>query len=534
MWLVKAEIARITATPHTTIELYREAAQFARQQQFTQFEALAHERLGQYLQNLGWEEFAAVSLKEAYYLYGHWGCTVRQIMLAKQYPQFVGLPNFEPRGSTSLKTEHSLEARPSKLLDLESIVKSNLALSSELKLNKLLSKMLQIMLENAGAQSASLVMKQNGQLSLLAKVRVASANQPAEEWVQPEAPLINTSLLPTDMVRFALLTDQPLSVPNVPESETWHNDPYVVQNHPLSVLCLPVHYHDRINGVLYLENMLTTNAFSEERVQLLQMLLTQATISLENAQLFDEVQTLNSNLEQKVEHRTAELNAANKELEAFSYSVSHDLRSPIRNINGFSKMLMEQFRDTLGDEGRELLARINRNTEKMAQLISGLLELSKVTRRDLIHTQVDLGTMAKSIGDELQKQFPQQEVTFSCIEHAPAQGDARLLYSVLENLLNNAWKYSSKTKHAQIEFGCSKLDGKTIFFVKDNGAGFDMRYAEKLFNSFQRLHHERDFSGTGIGLATVHRIIQRHGGSIWAESQINQGATFYFTLGSNT
>lgn len=534
MWLVKAELARLTANPRQTIELYRETAQLARQQQFTQFEALAHERLGQFLLSLGWEEFAAVSIKEAHYLYGRWGCTVRQTLLTKQYPQFASLYSLEPRSSASLNTEHNTEIRASQWLDLESIVKSNLALSSELQLNKLLSKMLQIMLENAGAQSASLVMQQNGQLSLLAKVRTASVNQPAEEWVQPEAPLIYTSFLPTDMVRYALLTGKPLSVPNVPQSDTWHSDPYVKQYQPLSVLCLPVHYHDRINGVLYLENMLTTHAFTDERVQLLQMLLTQAAISLENAQLFDEVQTLNSNLEQKVELRTAELNAANKELEAFSYSVSHDLRSPIRNINGFSKMLMEQFRDALGEDGRDLLVRINRNTEKMAQLISGLLELSKVTRCDLIHTQIDLGIMAKSICDELQHQHPQQDVTWNCIEHAPAQGDARLLYSALENLLNNAWKYTSKTKHAQIEFGCSKQDGKTVFFVKDNGAGFDMRYVQKLFNSFQRLHHERDFSGTGIGLATVYRIIQRHGGNIWAEGQVNQGATFYFTLGTNT
>lgn len=532
LWLVKAEISRITATAPHTIELYRQAAHVARQHQFIQFEALAHERLGLFLHTLGWDEFANVSIKEAHYLYGRWGCTVRQTVLAKQYPQFANLHGLESHQSSSLGAGHRTEIKASQLLDLESIVKSNLVLSSELQLNRLLSKMLHIMLENAGAQSASIVMQQNGQLSLLAKVCVTSGNQSTEELVQQPIPLADSSLLPSDMVRYALLTGKPLNVQDTTQNESWRYDSYVERNKPLSVLCLPVHYHDRVNGVLYLENMLTTHAFTEERVQLLQMLLTQAAISLENAQLFDEVQTLNSSLEQKVEQRTAELNAANKELEAFSYSVSHDLRSPIRNINGFSKLLMEQFRDALGEDGRDLLLRINRNTEKMAQLISGLLELSKVTRCDLVRTRLDLAAMAKSIADELQQQFPQQQVTWICTEQAPAQGDARLIYSALENLLNNAWKYTSKTAHAHIEFGSYSSEGKMVFYVKDNGAGFDMRYVQKLFNSFQRLHHERDFTGTGIGLATVHRIIQRHGGTIWAEGQVNQGATFYFTLGT--
>lgn len=532
LWLVRAELARITAPPQQVIECYRQAAQAARQHQFIQFEALAHERLGQFLHTLGWDEFAAVSIKEAHYLYGRWGCTARQTVLAKQYPSFANLYGLESRRISSVSTEHNTEIKAAQWLDLESIIKSNLALSSELKLNRLLSKMLHIMLENAGAQSAALVMQYDGQLSLLAKVRAATGNQPAEEWVEQAIPLTDASLLPDDMVRFALLTGKPLNVQDTVQSEAWRHNTYVERNKPLSVLCLPVHYRDRISGVLYLENMLTTQAFTQERVQLLQMLLTQAAISLENAQLFDEVQTLNSSLEQKVDQRTAELNAANKELEAFSYSVSHDLRSPIRNINGFSKMLMEQFRDALGEDGRDLLHRINRNTEKMAQLISGLLELSKVTRCDLVRTQIDLATMAKSIGEELQHQFPLQQVTWVCTDHAPTLGDARLLYSALENLLNNAWKYTSKTPNAHIEFGSFNQEGKTVFFVKDNGAGFDMRYVQKLFSSFQRLHHERDFSGTGIGLATVYRIIQRHGGTIWAEGLVNQGATFYFTLGT--
>lgn len=530
--LVAAELSRLTGTSHETISLYRSAVTAARRHQFIQYEGLAHERLCHYLLSLGWDDFATVALKEALYLHGRWGCQVRQNHLLRLYPELAsvhdtGLAKSQPPSPSARSLG---EGQTTSWLDLESILKSNLAISSELKLDHLLSKMLHIMLENAGAQSASLLLKQNGQLALVAKVRSLSGHPVDADQVNVTIPITDSTWVPHELIRYALVTGKTLNIPNAPRSDAWSRDPYVIRHQPLSVLCLPLQHRDRINGVLYLENMLTTDAFTDQRVQVLQMLLTQAAISLENAQLFEEVQALNSSLEQKVEQRTAELNAANKELEAFSYSVSHDLRSPIRNINGFSKMLMEQYRDTLGNDGLDLLQRINRNTEKMAQLITGLLELSKVTRCDLVRTEIDLASMARNIGDDLINQFPQQKVTWTCIDHAPAHGDARLLYAVLENLLSNAWKYSSKIPHSVIEFGTCEQDGSQIYFVRDNGAGFDMRYVSKLFQSFQRLHHEREFPGTGIGLATVHRIIQRHGGKIWAEGVHNQGATFYFTL----
>lgn len=225
-----------------------------------------------------------------------------------------------------------------------------------------------------------------------------------------------------------------------------------------------------------------------------------------------------------------ELCVVNKELEAFSYSVSHDLRAPLRSIDGFSKAVLEDYEQKLDDQGKDYLHRVRAASQRMAQLIDDLLNLSRVTRSDMHHDSVDLSAMARSIAIELQKIQPDRQVDFVIAEGLMAKGDSRLLKLVLENLLNNAWKFTGKHAHARIEFGAAPYNGKTAYFVRDDGAGFDMAYAEKLFTPFQRLHGVTEFAGTGIGLALVQRIIHRHGGHVWAEGKVEQGSTFYFTL----
>jgi PAS domain S-box-containing protein len=225
-----------------------------------------------------------------------------------------------------------------------------------------------------------------------------------------------------------------------------------------------------------------------------------------------------------------ELEAANKELESFSYSVSHDLRAPLRRIDGYGQAILEDYGELLPTEGREFLERIRSAAQHMAALIDDLLNLSRVTRAPLQLMPVDLTKLAKDILEELQRSHPERTVSCSVKPNLNVRGDPRLLQVVLENLLNNAWKYSSKQGQAKIEFGAKDQNDETIYFVRDNGAGFEMAYANKLFGAFQRLHTTTEFPGTGIGLATVQRIIHRHGGRIWAESIVNQGATFFFTL----
>jgi PAS domain S-box-containing protein len=235
-------------------------------------------------------------------------------------------------------------------------------------------------------------------------------------------------------------------------------------------------------------------------------------------------------LSDSARRHAAQLEAVNKELEAFSYSVSHDLRAPLRSIDGFSLALLEDYAGKLDDQADEYLKRIRAAAQRMAQLIDDLLKLARVTRSDMRPEEVDLTAIANTVLDECRKREPERQVECVVEDNIVAQGDPRLLQLVLENLLGNAWKFTARTDRATIEFATTDRDGQTVYFVRDNGAGFDMQYAAKLFGAFQRLHAATDFPGTGVGLATVQRIIRRHGGWISAEGSLGEGATFRFTL----
>jgi signal transduction histidine kinase len=243
-----------------------------------------------------------------------------------------------------------------------------------------------------------------------------------------------------------------------------------------------------------------------------------------------EVLRLNQELESRVQQRTAQLESANRELEAFCYSVSHDLRAPLRAIDGFSQALIEDFPDSVPEEARRYLGKIRFSAGRMGQLIEDLLNLSKVSRGALERSSVNLSGVAAEVASELQQREPARAVEVSIWEEMVVDGDARLLRVALENLMGNAWKFTARTAKARIEVGALRDGGQATYFVRDNGAGFDMKFVGKLFGAFQRLHQANDYPGTGIGLATVQRIVHRHGGRIWADAQPGKGAVFFFTL----
>ncbi len=295
--------------------------------------------------------------------------------------------------------------------------------------------------------------------------------------------------------------------------------------HERLTLDRPVHKLDRLD-----EFDLVLDGFTRMQFNLATAVQTleQDIVKLEQAEA--EIQQLNTALEQRVADRTAQLEAVNQELEAFSYSVSHDLRSPLRSIDGFSQALAEDYGERLDAVGHDYLSRVRRAAQRMGQLIDDLLRLARVSRTDMKFNHIDLSALAQEVTEYLCKHKGYDAATLTVQAGLVGHGDPALLRIVLENLLDNAWKYSSKIIQPKIELGCLAQEGRAVYFVRDNGAGFDMTYVNKLFGAFQRLHREEEFSGTGVGLATVKRIIHRHGGEVWAEGWVGEGAVFYFTL----
>jgi signal transduction histidine kinase len=298
--------------------------------------------------------------------------------------------------------------------------------------------------------------------------------------------------------------------------------PLVARLNVHSFIVVPIRARTAVIGALALLRSRPGCAYTAEDVTLLEDLADRAGLAIENARLYDE-------LERRVRQRTAALEAVNQELDAFSFSVAHDLRSPLRSIDGFSRAVLEDCADQLDDHGKKYLGHVRKSAQQMTRLIDDLLLLSRVTRSELCRQRVDLSALARSIAARLEL-TGDRRVELVVQDGLVAQGDATLLGVVLANLIGNAWKFTARRPVARIEVGAQASGPPLVYFVRDDGAGFDMAYAKKLFGVFQRLHSVQEFEGTGIGLATVQRVVRRHGGRVWAEGEVDKGATFYFTL----
>jgi signal transduction histidine kinase len=299
--------------------------------------------------------------------------------------------------------------------------------------------------------------------------------------------------------------------------------PLVARINVHSFVVVPIRARQTIIGTLSLLRSGPDRGYTTEDLTMLQDVADRAGLAIENARLYGE-------LERRVQQRTAELEAVNRELEAFSYSVAHDLSAPLRTIGGFADALLEEEGDRLGEQGRSYLARMRGASRRMSALIDDLLELAKIPRAAMKLERVDLSALAASLVEDLRQRHPGRSVTVEIAPGLEAQADPTLAGIALQNLLTNAWKFTGKREAAHIQFG-RLPPPQAAYFVRDDGVGFDMAHAAELFEPFHRMHSRAEYEGTGVGLATVHRIVSRHGGRIWAESAPGAGATFYFTLG---
>jgi predicted ATPase/signal transduction histidine kinase len=529
--LVGAEIARIEDRPLDAMHLYEKAIQSARANRFIHNEALAHELAGRFYLGRQLEATGIAHLCRARACYASWGADGKTAQLDRLYPKLDA-----GQACTAV-------VPASGQLDLETVAKASQALSGEIELPSLVEALMASTLENAGADRGLLILSRSEADGYEVEVEATATGAGVEVGLIRSA--IHEVACPETVVNYVTHTQRSVILDDASRPGEFLDDAYWRQGRARSAFCLPLLRRGRLIGVLYLENTHAAGAFTPDRTAVLDVLAAQAAISLETARLYadlreenaerrrveENVRLLNQELEQRVQERTAELEAANQELEAFAYSVSHDLRAPLRHIDGFVGLLDKEAGNELGDRGRHLIDSISVAAGKMARLIDDLLSFSRLGRQSVTAGQVDLGGLVRDILGDLEPDLGGRSIEWSIGDLPAVTGDGALLRVVLVNLISNALKFTQTREQARIEVGSLRdQTSEAVVFVRDNGVGFDMANADKLFGVFQRLHRAEQFAGTGIGLATAHRIIVRHGGRIWAEAIPDQGAAFYFSL----
>jgi len=519
--LVEAERSRVAGDDMSAVGHYNRAIAMAREHGYIQEAALAQELVSRFWLSKGNDSFARLFMIEAYRGYSDWQAPAKTRALEEHYPQWL-MKEAEAGPDPGTSTRSSGTAS----LDIETAMKTTQAISSEIELERLLRRIMHIVIENAGAQKGFLILDNDGRWEIAAQGDIDDR----EENTALPVPIDDIDTLPSAVIYYVAHTRERVVLDDAASQGFFINDPYITKHGIKSLLCAPLLNRGALLGIMYLENNLATHAFTPARVQLLEILLLQAAISLVNARMYEEVQRLNTELEQRVATRTSQLENTMKELEAFSYSVSHDLRAPLRAINGFSQAILEEYLSLLDETGRDYFNRILKASQSMESLIDDLLTLSHITRQEMRREKIDLCEMAQSVINDLHVKEPRRRVQFITTQELPVNGDKNLLRIALTNLLGNAWKFTRRHQSARIEMGAVTLNGEKVYFISDDGAGFNMAYAGQLFRAFKRLHTSVEFEGTGIGLATVQRIISCHGGRIWAEGEVEKGATFYFTL----
>ena len=404
-------------------------------------------------------------------------------------------------------------------------------IAEELDLERRLLQIAQITIENTGADQGLLLLNIDGIFQPKAVVCLSNNDGSTLCDAYGENKTVPFEL-PISLINECATSKKMVLLRHADNSDTNSLDVSFFQQHDVqSLLCYPILYKGYCQSVLLLTHSNQEHVFSRRDIQFLIKLVPQFAVSIENARLYQELQQFNHALEQKVEQRTQELQAANDELQAFTASVSHDLKAPLRAISGFTSALAEDYEEVLDDTGKNYVNLLVSASKTMGGIIEGLLTLSRSTQITLQWEEVNVSTLVEDKVRWLRTMEPAHTVAVNVQQGLTANGDLRLVRQVIDNLIDNAWKYSHCVTSPEINFGITETkNSEHAFYVRDNGVGFDMANADALFAPFRRFHHSEKFDGMGIGLAIVSRIVKRHGGKIWAKSELSQGATFYFQL----
>jgi predicted ATPase/signal transduction histidine kinase len=517
--LISAEVARIENQPLLALQLYEQAIRDSVNGNFVQDEALASERAADYRHALGLDRAAIAHLRDARNAYHRWGAEAKVRRLEAEHPDILDAITIETP---------EFDADPLGGLDVLAMARAAQAISGQIVRENLLKTLLTITLEQAGAESAALLLPVGAKLTVVATAAVMSS-EVLFLLVDGSTPKPS---LPHNVLSYVQHSRESLVLNDASALRPFASDPYLQKSPPACVLCLPILSQDTLLGVLYLEHRHVAQRFTPSRLAVLEQLSLQAAVSLQNAQLYERLAEYSRTLEDKVARRTKDLHVTVEDLHAFSVTLSHDLQAPLRHLSGFADLLAKHSRAALDPTAQGYVDVMKKSAKRMDQLITKLLEFSRTSRAIMDLGPVDLSELTREVIEELRIDWSSRPVEWRIGSMSVAAADRALLRTVITNLLSNAIKYTRPRTPAIIEVGSVEpADSKSVtWYVRDNGVGFDPDYAHRLFKEFQRLHDENHFEGTGIGLVSVRRIIERHGGKVWAEGELNRGASFYISL----
>ena len=553
--LVQAEYNRYKKRYLEAMDLYDQAAVSARKGGFLQQEALAAERAGEFWLFRKKPHIAAVYMNNARLAYAGWNADRKVNQLNRNYKDLLTI--YDQPGENTMGTSHSVSSgmidgnpfynphtgsqtglRQSSAMDFISVTRATAAISGEIEQERLLKTLIEIIIENAGANRGFIIMKRNNSLF------IEAAGESRQDSPERNLPILleDYRYISEKIVRYVIRTGATVMTSRAWEENAFMRDQYLLKKRPQSVLCMSLRIKDEIEGVLYLENELVADTFTVNHIEVLQVLLVQAAISLENAKLYRESRNTQD-----------ELRNYSRELESLNYSMAHDLRTPLRGISGFSQFLLKEYGPEMEGRGKDYLKRIAQGAIQMGLLIDNLLLMSRIIKDNLKRRQFDLAELAEDIFLKIKLKDPERDVEFRFVKPIWVFADYRLSQILLTSLLENAWKFtpSEQNNQSMIELGIlNETDGETltehtdykntgyenitpgqtIYFVKDNGVGYDMNFQAKLFTPFEKLHDPLKYPGTGFGLALAKQAVNKHRGQIWSSSKPGEGSVFYFTL----